>query len=80
MSFTKKHAIRDIESSTVAQDIDDNFDAIFNALRILRDMIEDLQAQQGVTGATGATGKQGPPGLDGDDGEDAWPVTITQDI
>lgn len=71
MSYVKKHAIRDMKSSTVAQDIDDNFDEIFKTLRALRRLLDNTPTTDGVIGANGA---QGPPGDPGPPGEDATPV------
>ncbi len=71
MSFVKKHAIRDIKASSIAQDIDDNFDAIWNALRTLRNNF-DGQADV-VSGVVGSDGAQGPPGDDGAPGDDGVP-------
>lgn len=67
MSFVKKHAIRDLDAATAAQDIDDNFDAIFATLRSLQNQ---LAGGVGADGANGRDGKTvvGPPGSDGGDG------------
>ena len=70
MGFTKPHAIRDIKAASVAQDIDDTFDSIFNALRELRDKTD---GKKGEEGDDGPQGLQGLPGVDGLNGEDGFP-------
>lgn len=69
MAYVKKHTIRDLKSSTAAQDIDDNFDAIFATLRGLQNQIG------GISGEAGEDGKDGISivGLQGEDGEDGPP-------
>lgn len=69
MSFQKKNAIRDLKAASAAQDIDDNFDAIWNALRLLRNLLEeDSDEVNGVVGRDGALGPPGENGADGDPG------------
>lgn len=71
MSFTKKHAIRHLESKDAAQDIDENFDAIWNALRLLRTALDEDTTT--VAGIVGRDGSPGAPGEDGADGEPGPP-------
>ncbi len=71
MSFVKPHAIRDLQSKDAAQDLDSNFDAIWNALRQLRAGVEDIEDP--IPGVVGRDGTPGPPGEDGADGEPGPP-------
>lgn len=68
MAFNKKHAIRDLQSKDTAQDIDENFDAIFQALRALQSQVSEASTGDGVVGADGLT-IIGPPGEDGPEGD-----------
>ena len=73
MGFTKPHPIRDLKAGPTAQDVDDNFDSLFNAARALKALIEDLTARVDTIGdLAGVDGLTiiGPPGQDGEDG---WP-------
>lgn len=71
MALTKQYAIRDLESSTAAQDIDANFDAAFGHLRTLSDTIAEVAANipEAIQGETGQPGPQGRSGRDGRHGQ-----------
>jgi len=65
--FIKPHAIRDLTQPQVAQDIDDNFDSIWEAVKELKALIgTGSSSTPGVIGADGLPGI----GMPGDDGED----------
>lgn len=67
MSFTKKHAIRELKSQDAAQDIDDNFDAIWNALRALRSQLDE-EDDEATTSGGAIRFIVGPPGPQGEEG------------
>ena len=76
MSFQKKHAIRDLESKDTAQDIDDNFDAIWAALRLLKSRLtDDEEVTPSVVGRDGAIGQPGEDGAPGGHGG-SRPATV----
>ena len=67
--YVKHNSIRNLASPDAAQDIDANFDALFNAVKALRDRLDDLK----ITEADGTVGRNGPPGFPGEDGSDGEP-------
>lgn len=69
MFLNKKHPIRNLASPDAPQDIDDNFDSLFAAIRALNDKLNDLDSSDGIIGADGVPG---PPGM-GEDGADGDP-------
>lgn len=73
MAYVKKHAIRNLESPTAAQDLDDNFESIFATLRALKSSVSALQDDANAEGIVGRDGVVGPPGEDGQAGEDGPP-------
>lgn len=72
MAYVKKHAIRNLQGATAAQDIDDNFDAIFATLRALQNQIGGLNTTVIVSSSDADSGAF-VPGLQGADGEDGPP-------
>lgn len=77
MAFQKKHTIRNLDSKDAAQDIDDNFDAIFATLRALDRAIAAqnviIEADTPVGSGGGGMGPPGPAGDDGGDGDPGPP-------
>jgi len=76
--LTKPYAVRDLSKSTVAQDIDSNFDFAFAGLKELSARIDALTGGSSsiLSGSSGSAGKdgliivgpEGPPGEDGPPG------------
>lgn len=72
----KKHAIRNLKSPDAAQDIDDNFDALFATIRQLHNRLVNVESDTPTTtpGFVSSAFSVGAPGADGEDGQDATPV------
>lgn len=74
MGYVKPHPIRDLKSKDAAQDIDANFDALWDAIRKLKASIEAVD-EDTAPSVVGRDGVPGPPGEDGTDGEPGPPGT-----